>query len=229
MLRRSFCITVLLVGFLILGCNTAQEPQEDIQQGTDHSKLSGPLLGTGLSYTLVPNEDLTPLDWGVIPTEATNHYSLIDEETPLDSEYLRTSTWSTVDKWGFTDVGNPNPYAYVTGLTVHIYLDVDLGVFVDLVTTIYIGGGVFDSEEICIQESGPYHWTLTYSGALFFLGYINTLKVAVEYEEAAGSPTGAEIHSVFAEVYAYVPGKKEPIPHMEYEGDGTCDPPGWGG
>lgn len=212
MIRNTLFLFAILAVSLTIGCNDTNmyEPQQQQDTAQQLYVVNGSLFHT----TLKPNQDLTPLDWYTVPWDAENHYSLLDN--PYDNEYIHTPYYTDKDKWGFTNVSNPNPRAWVTKLKFCLVIKVcDLqGQDTALRFKYYINGTLCDTQFEWIEgcELHPLEFESPTS-AICMLSDINTLTVEVEKAYENGS---IEIHSVSVAVDGYIPSKGEPIPHVDF-------------
>lgn len=103
----------------IAGPNVTTSPQDD---------FSGPSLAVQYeSDYLDPNEDIGTMNWGVLPPNSPNHFSLIDDRVAVDggSVYSTLGAFGS-DRYGFTDLPFVQGEVAVTEVRIGTRLNVEL-------------------------------------------------------------------------------------------------------
>jgi hypothetical protein len=200
----------------------------DVQQRNVTAGGTPETAGSGLKYTLVPNEDLTSFTgysckWHMWPWQMGPNYTAIDEVTdwngnlPLDS--LSVGPWTPCqympDSWGFSNIGTAHPGAVIASIDVSIWVEATLGQWEAAVfdLTLFLDGQEVDDEVLWTYDSGISKLTATFTD-LGALAKINSMEVELQAEFLGDNPYFS-LHAMSANVFAYVPGKQGPRPYVE--------------
>jgi hypothetical protein len=214
---------LMLVGlmFFLPSCNSGDKP---INTGVSAVAPEPVLVTTHLN--LVPNADLTPMQWTQqwVGTPQTYSYQAINEVSPLDGDNIYTEVAGNYSRFGFSGIGN-SP-AMATAITVN--LNVDYGLHqddsCDLYVELYIGGDQIGSvtfpwctKSPCIDDpQGVKHWSEDFEGLGLTAAEINSLEVRVYadfwWEHGAGYTHNVHIDNLYCDVTFESQGGKEPQP-----------------